>query len=332
LGRTARRIRIDPVFDAFYQGFYVSAMRSVTDGSRPIYGNDGFPLGHNCLAFVVEPEGWRICIDTQDRARVHHSALEWCHVYGKVNVDPATQSVNDRRIVPVGPSFGLRVWGPIAAAVQAARSHRIAGARITNPRWFYKNFYRQWRYRLPLDDYQPALAQDGFVFFLASLWADDPECNASRATFLRSCRSRTNLRLEGGFAPRSRNDVKGFEELTVRKRYTLRRYIRGVKRSLFVFNTPAVLGCLGWKLAEFLALGKAIISLPLNRELPAPLEHGRHVHFVDGTADSIGEAIDRLASDQAYRRHLEVEARAYFESYLRPDRVLHRLVEAAARR
>jgi hypothetical protein len=327
--RFGQSIRVDPVFDALYQGYYILGIRQ-TVGGRLSYATPGFPTGHHCLAFIVEPDGWKICIDTQDRASLFPAGIMWCDVYGKVNVDPTLEY--DPRVVPIGPSFGLRVWSLAPAALRAARNHSIAGARVTNPREFYANFYRQWRYRLPLSMYKHVEPDPGFVFFLASLWADDPICNQYRATFLRICRSSSALNVEGGFAPRQRGEVPGFDDLTLQRRYSLRHYLDGVQRSLFVFNTPAVFGCLGWKLGEYFAVGKAVISLPLNRELPAPLEHGRHIHFVDGSPESLRDAVDRLAADAPYRRALEAGAIDYFDRYLRPDRTIAGLLDVAASR
>ncbi len=76
-----------------------------------------------------------------------------------------------------------------------------------------------------------------------------------------------------------------FVDFTMASRIPFTEYMTKLKSSLVIFNTPAVFGCHGWKLAEFRALGKAIISTPLTRELPSPLEHGTHVHFVDGSID-----------------------------------------------
>jgi glycosyltransferase involved in cell wall biosynthesis len=106
-------------------------------------------------------------------------------------------------------------------------------------------------------------------------------------------------------------------------------YIEKTKKSAVAFNTPAVHGCLGWKLAEFLALGKAIISTEVGRILPAPFVHGEHVHFVDGSETSIREAVTRITSDDIYRAKLESGAREYYEAYLAPGKVIERIMHAA---
>ena len=109
-------------------------------------------------------------------------------------------------------------------------------------------------------------------------------------------------------------------------RYSMSAYLTKVGRSDVRFNNPAVHGCLGWKLGEFLALGKAIVSLPLDRALPAPLEHGVHIHIVDGSPESLDDALARLRSDDAYRTMLENNARGWYEEHLAPHRLAARLL------
>jgi glycosyltransferase involved in cell wall biosynthesis len=98
------------------------------------------------------------------------------------------------------------------------------------------------------------------------------------------------------------------------------------KSSALVFNTPAVWSCHGFKLAQYLALGKAIISTPLSREMPAPLIDRCHIHYVDGSIDSISAAIQLILRDADYRKHLEENAGAYFRKYLIPKSVVERLL------
>ncbi|MSO78702.1 MAG: glycosyltransferase family 1 protein [Acidimicrobiia bacterium] len=112
----------------------------------------------------------------------------------------------------------------------------------------------------------------------------------------------------------------------VSERIDLATYLERTRRSAVVFNAPAVHQCLGWKLGEFLALGKAIISVPLNRELPEPLVHGEHIHFIDDKVDAMRHAVELLTSDDAYRRRLEVGARRWFDDVISPARVGQRLL------
>jgi hypothetical protein len=89
-----------------------------------------------------------------------------------------------------------------------------------------------------------------------------------------------------------------------------------------VFNNPAVGGCLGWKLGEFLALGKAILSTPIDRVMPGAFDPGEHFLQIDGSAESFDAGIERLIGDKQTREGLERRARQYYDEYLRPDRVV----------
>jgi glycosyltransferase involved in cell wall biosynthesis len=108
-----------------------------------------------------------------------------------------------------------------------------------------------------------------------------------------------------------------------------RRWLQLTRSSAVVFNTPGVYGCLGWKLGEYLALGKAIISTPIRLQLPAHLQHGTHVHVVDGSEESMRDAIQRITSDDAYRLRLEFNSRAYFDRYLNPPAAIQRFVSCS---
>lgn len=70
-------------------------------------------------------------------------------------------------------------------------------------------------------------------------------------------------------------------------------------------NTGGVVSCFGRKLAEYLALGKAIVSLPIENYLSVPLEHGKNIHFVENEKESITEAMMYIYDNSDYRKKLE---------------------------
>lgn len=77
-------------------------------------------------------------------------------------------------------------------------------------------------------------------------------------------------------------------------------------------------------------MGKAIISTPLGRVMPGEFRSGEQLHVVaDDSESAIGDALERVLSDQPYRQHLEHSARRYWEEYLTPTRVVQRIAAAA---
>ena len=113
--------------------------------------------------------------------------------------------------------------------------------------------------------------------------------------------------------------------MTAARTYRLPEYLDRTAASLASFQCPAVHGCLGWKLGEFLALGKAIVAIEINHPLPAPLRHGEEVWSVGDDVNAYREALEHLAGDSVRRRHLETGARAYFERHLTPEATVARL-------
>jgi glycosyltransferase involved in cell wall biosynthesis len=132
--------------------------------------------------------------------------------------------------------------------------------------------------------------------------------------------------LEGGFfVTVNHPQYEDFKDLVFLERYTLDDYIEKTKLSAFVFNTPAVLNCHGWKLGEYLAMGKAIISTPLSNKLPGELKHGENIHIISSN-DEMAAAIDLLLKDSNYRKKLENGARRYYLKYANPEAVIRNIL------
>ena len=321
------KVSIHPAFNVYYYSFYIEGLARTFGSAALSFGGSCFPalgtFSKDCLAFVVWPSGIRVCIDARDGTFLDPTYVVWSDVYAKVNSNVDDRSVvHARKILPIGPSFGVRVFAAFAALVRAHQTAMNGRSTIGRLREHFANYWRQYRYRLPESAYVPGASDGAYAFFAGSLWHSEPECNEYRARFIRACRQESGLTFEGGFAPRNREPVDGYDDCMVRQRYPLSEYLAKVRRSAVAFNTPAVAGCHSWKLGEFLALGKAIVSTPLLRGMPAPLMHGQQVHYVDGSSESIRDAVARICRDQRYRQGLEKGARDYYRQHLAPESVI----------
>jgi hypothetical protein len=328
-------LRVDPRFAPEHAAFYLIGLQRHCGHDDIRFDRTGFIdrySDNKPVAFVLRRQGVtrRIFIGPDDMTEVDLGALEWADVYGKVNLLPElVPSHSVKKVVPIGPSHAVRAWSLPGSVRMALRAH-ASGGRIVGVREHYRSYWLQYRRRQPASAYEPSPAEASYVFYNAWLWAKHGDVNPPRAEFIRACRDlQPEITFEGGFTGRRRNDVPEYSDLLASRPYSLPEYLERIKRSTVVFNNPAVHGCLGWKLAEFLRLGKAIISLPLSRAMPAPFLHGEHAHFVDGGAESIQEAVRLLVRDRDYRAFLESNARDYYLRYLAPERVIARLANAA---
>jgi hypothetical protein len=318
-----------------YHAFELEALRRAVGVARVRFSERGFPeppRGRDGCAMIVRRPGRperRLYVSTADPPDLYPAWLDWADVYAKVNLDPARVPAGARaRVVPLGPTFGFRSWSPLQLLRARFAPRGLAEGRSAWRAW--RGTLRTWRDRAPLGAYVPRPGRDDECFFVATPWVKHAEVNAPRAAFMRVAAALPGVRFTGGFAPSSPAEAAEVPDgLLAERRYRHREWITATQRSLAVFNTPAVHDCLGWKLGEFLALGKAIVSLPLTRALPAPLRHGEHLHVVDGSEDEIRAALERLRDDRDYRRHLERGARGWFEEHLAPERMWTRLLHLA---
>jgi hypothetical protein len=330
---------IHPGADPAYASLVLEGLAAALGERALRFGTEGFPRsvrsGRVFACYVTESPERRAFLGFHDRADLDAAGLEWATVYGAVNVRPEdapgrvesgrveSGRVESGRVDPLGPLFGIR----LRSQRLMLRHHAARLRHATRPRTPAailgrgKAFVEHERRRTTIDRYRPVTSDPDYIFYIAWPWAKHPEVNPPRVVFIEACRDAPGLAFEGGFAPRRRDDVAEVLPFSAKRRYPIGAYLARVGRSAVAFNNPAVHGCLGWKLGEFLALGKAIVSLPLDRALPAPLEHGEHLHLVDGSRAAIDDALDRLRRDHPYRQRLERNARAWYERHLAPDRL-----------
>ena len=323
-------LTIRPPLDYSYYSFELLGLKRLYPSTRFVFDRLLFPeIGYRYLSFVL-PGGRKVVIDSTDDAECNSSGLAWCDVYAKQNLDPVLNDGRDRRkLICIGPSFPVCDWGLVRSWARALADYWTCRKEISDARRHFSSYLTPVRHRVREEDYRPSESSAEYIFFAAPLWPNEPLCNRSRADFMAACKDLApGVQVEVGFTPRSFLPVPGFEDLLLPRRYTLREYLERTRRSAVAFNTPAVLDCHSWRLGEYLALGKAIISTPLARALPAPLEHGKAVHFVDGSRQSLTDALDRLLRDHDYRRQLERGARRYYDAHVAPEKTIERILAA----
>lgn len=324
-------IQVFPIFDPLYHTYYLEGLAQISGRQAVTFRATGFPtFDRTGLAFIVERTGSRVYIDTDDSAHYDERGRAWCDVYAKVN---AAVDAAEPKLLPIGPGFAVRanwllsVLPECVETVVAMRSGELGLLTVLRRWWWMLSR------RLQLSAYSPSgPGNSQYVFFASSVWAPDDACNQVRAWFMEAAEKQPRIRFEGGFTPPHRDDVQEYVRYQINRRYSIQGYLQRLRRSAVAFNTPAVLDCHGWRLAEYFALGKAVLSTPLRRALPAPLEHGVHLHLVPSEPQAIAAGLDVLCADAGYRIALGCNARKYFERYLAPAAVMRCVLAAAGLR
>ena len=257
-------------------------------------------------------------------------------------VNPTTEQVTEYdKVIAIGPEFGITLGSRFSTIISCLKLF-LKGRKYSSIS--FKGYLRDYLYtnirRRPIEAYEcETKVRHNYIFHASTLWYNKfaaTDTNMYRGEFLKACK-KAGINIEGGlFYVNGKSVLKEMPDYTKYKeeykdfvyesRLSMDDYIRKTKESVVVFNTPSVCECHGWKLAEYLCMGKAIISTPLTREMPAPLEHGKHVHFVN-SVDEIYDAVVKINSDELYRKQLEEGARKYYDQWIAPEVVIQRLLE-----
>jgi hypothetical protein len=332
---TDRLVALDPRFAPEHAAYYLGGVTEHTGARELPLTRQGFPAAYTdnkplALRLRRGGEERTVYVAADDMPELDEAALDWADVYGKVNLVPDLVPAEHRhKVVAIGPSHAVRQWNERDSLRMARRTAR-AGGKLVGTREHYRRFWLQTRRRVDASHYEPGVADEAYVFYNSWLWTKHADANPPRAEFMRACRDLQPLiEFEGGFRPRRRADAPEYRDVVADRDYSLTEYLTNIKRSTVVFNNPAAHRCHGWKLGEFLRLGKAIITVPLTREMPAPIVHGEHVHVIDGSFESVQDAVRAIVGDPDYRRRLEQAARTYYLDHLSPHRVVQRLADHA---
>lgn len=341
------KVFIDPTSNIWYSSFYIKGLYDIFGKKNVSFSAKYFgelkrkeePHSYDhYMAFVIFGSDKTISkhiIDFRDKPSVKESAYNWCHNYAKVNFN---LNLTDKRyhdkIISIPPGFGIKIWNIWETAFyfhsNLVKSSFSPLIRLSD----YFNHYG-YQYKRPILEELTKTSERStnqptrpYVFMIATLW-DQANCiegtNLFRKSFVEVCKA-SDCDFEGGFfASVSHPQYKEFKDIVFDNRYSLNSYVNKTRLSAFVFNTPAVHNCHGWKLGEYLAMGKAIISTPIFNQLPENLIHGVNIHFVS-TIDELKQGVKILLEDTGYRKKLEDGAISYYEKYCKPTSVISRII------
>lgn len=348
------KIIIDSRSNYSYGSFYIDALMRIAGKHNVSYRLSPFKglddLGNDMrIVCVTDDKQVKCFLHLNDSYKLREEDYEWCDIYGCVNANykqyPAEKYP---KLVSLVPSFGIRVEKSLISVIfnSLVRLSSIFPTVLNRTEWnkytqrmernglrnikhYFGRRYKAWKNRLPLSSYKNDIpSKDNYIFFLSTLWysdkwnKNDEGVNLRRTHFIRACKSILACQFEGGLHGDASSSNDKFADVYTAQRVAFPEWIEKTKRSALVFNTPAFWDCHGWKLGEYLALGKCIVSTKLSNDLPYPLEHGKNIHFVEDTEDSMREAIAYILAHPDYRHKLEQGAREYWEKYGTPEKSL----------
>lgn len=235
-------------------------------------------------------DGRRVFFDLHDGGRIDDDALAWSDVYFKRSYD-RTRHGNSTYVHPLGlnlPMYGPGDWR-WRRAFWSLRGMRPKNVRSVSTRIALLN--RPLARVLPAKsgaaasmlgfmEREPVLSDRPRVILFTRTW--DPErvggkkadewraINWMRANCIRALRSEFGPDFIGGLAPLT-SALRDYPDCVVDSKVVVKAtYLGSMHGSDVGIATTGLRGSNGWPMAEYVAAAKAIVSQPLNFEVPGP--------------------------------------------------------------
>lgn len=169
------------------------------------------------------------------------------------------------------------------------------------------------------------------IIFMARLWNDatgDPvkdkerkEINQQRIDIVRSMRQEFGDAFIGGIEDGPLAQERCADLILLKDAAKKGSYINTLKGASICIATPGLEASVGFKMAEYICLSKAIVTTPVNCIVPGQFKEGEH-YLEYETADQCLEQTRRLMNDAALRSRMMENNHRYYQEYLRPDRLI----------
>lgn len=342
------KIIIDPRCRINYTSFYIEGMRNLFGAGKIDFQclSDivGSPSSGMAVKVITGEGEKNVFFDCRDADGIDEPMYEWAAVYGKVNLRP--EDAHRDKVVALGPNFGISLWNPVTTIFKGLKNYcTIKRSCSKGYKLSLLSFIRDYAYmiiRRKRYGYYYRMTdeeQQGYFFSLSTLWWGDLSINTTnkyRGEFMRLCKKHMDT-FDGGFfyvdsAEKESEQYSGYRQeygdMLYSHRLSMSEYDKRNRRSWFVFSTPSVIGCHGWKLGEYLCEGKAIVSTPLNNVMPGNFESG--VQYIEvKNPQEMEEIIIRLRDDAELVNQLKRNAFKYYNDWVSPESAVKRVFALA---
>jgi hypothetical protein len=321
----------------------------VPRAAEKIYASDSLTV---CLRVrcLDDRRDYLLAIDLRDRSDVLTLPLvDDCDVYLKRSYyEPDLSDVPDplrRKIIPFGLNYGCRSASS-TSRILSALIPNLAASLLRSPKKVLGQLnprrsilYQYMTTALEADfEQRPEAEVEASVLFQTrvyepnEIYPDDPvEVNEGRVRLVRALKKAFVEKFRGGLVPTS-YAREHYPDAVSEQPTRQSQFIAWGKRSLVGVYTRGLYHSLAFKLPEYLAAAKCIVSEPLRNNLPQPLVAGEH-YLEFRTPEECVERCARLLEDARLAASLRRQAWDYYQREVKSaahlDGVLSRALAAS---
>ena len=247
------------------------------------------------------------------------------------NIENHKHFENFERIHPLGFNYHVTTANNIV-------DRRITSYDLVKVALFIRNAWYCMRKKFHVESFEdiPRYNNETLVLFLTRVW--DPEVqgefldekmkeereyiNRVRADCIIKLRKEFGENFIGGLTPTA-FAKKHYPALIVEKAITRRsNYLRLIRNASTCVATMGLHESNGWKLAEYIAASKSIVSEKLRHTVPGNFNCiDNYLEFTD--ADQCVDQVTKLEDDKMLAYNMRVNNYIYYHNYLRPDRLVY---------
>lgn len=184
---------------------------------------------------------------------------------------------------------------------------------------------------LPNAEYEalPLQGRNGKILFRTILWdpaeaktaekkADREHINNTRIEMIRLGRKEFGADFSGGLVPDAFSR-KHAPDLVINDGKTDREsYLRAVKDHSICVSTTGLHGSIPWKVGEYVAASRAIVTEPFQYELPGGFSNGTHYLHYNSTTEFLNQ-IALLRSNKEALHNMMAANWRYYNTWLKPE-------------
>ena len=149
-----------------------------------------------------------------------------------------------------------------------------------------------------------------------------------RAACIRALKEQFGDQFVGGLYP-SREAKQDFPDLVLTNEEIYKyRYLQTVKNSQICIATRGLNGSIGWKLTEYVAAAKAIVSESLLYQVPGEFLPGKN-YLEFSSPEECVRNVQRLMDEPELRYSLMKNNFDYYHAYVRPDVLVWNTIQLA---
>lgn len=296
--------------------------------------------------FVVLNDNKVLFYDTSDSAELRSDALEVADAYFKRSYMSA--AISDRHkfhVYPLGLNYELYTgklnWKEV--------SRFLFRKSVVNnfPRELVKRIAELGSLSFLPTTYNtcspPLLSQEPRVLFMARAWdpEDEPpglsvekkverlQINEMRARCIEQLKKELGPNFYGGFAD-TKYANETYKHLLLESALISRKrnYLSLLQRYPICIATTGLHGSIGWKLAEYVAFSKSIVSERLKYVVPYGFEAQRNYLEFDTPGTCVSQTM-KLVEDAQCRRQMMENNWQYYNEHLMPDKLVLRTLNIA---